>query len=199
MSLQSATKTKIMKIAETLFWQDGYVGASINDIVAAAGLSKGGFFYHYENKNAITTQVLENYFAEQILNPLDRHLSRAENAAAIKVALMGWLEETFGAYALKEFRGGCMLGNFALEVADQDEELRDLMKTMFLSWENRLVSSLRTVAAEGKLLMEARQFARLLISMYQGITMTCKVHRDSNRAARDFQALAELIERMIKD
>ena len=92
-----------------------------------------------------------------------------------------------------------MLGNFALEMSDQDEDLRVMMKGMFLTWENHLVTALRPVAEEGKLLMEARQFARLIIAMYQGIMMTAKVGKDPNRAGRDFFALAEFVERMIVD
>ena len=47
--------------------------------------------------------------------------------------------------------------------------------------------------------MEPRQFARLLSSSLQGVMLTVKVHKDKNRAAREFQALAEMIEWMIKD
>lgn len=195
----NTTQTKILRTAENLLWDHGYEGSSLNELVAQAGISKGGLFHYYPNKKAVTLEVLQQYFDEQVLEPLHRHLDNKDNTLSIKVGLMNWLEESYGAYANKGFKGGCMLGNFALETADQDEELRETVKTMFLSWENVLVSALRPLAEEGKLLMEARQLARLIIAMYQGITMTCKVHKDQIRASRDYQALAELIERMIRD
>ena len=190
------TQNKLLKTAEHLLWAQGYDGASVNDIVRKAGMSKGAFFHYYPNKQSITVEALEVYAEEHLLGPLEKHLSSAHN---VKAGLLSWLEESFGAYAQWEFKGGCMLGNFALELSDKNDELREHMKQMFLSWENLFVTHLRGAADEGKLFMEPRQFARLLISMYQGITMTVKVHKDTNRAARDFQALAELIERMIKD
>lgn len=196
---QNATQLKIIKTAEQLMWAEGYDGASLNDLVAKAGISKGGFFHYYPNKMAITLIVLEKYFNEQVLGPLESHLMKTNDGMPIKVAMMNWLEESFGAYAQKGFMGGCMVGNFALEVSDQDEELRGVVETMLRDWENMFVTYLRQPAQDGKLLMEPRQFARLLISMYQGIVMTCKVHKDDNRAARDFQALAEFIERMVRD
>lgn len=189
------TCTKIIKTAEQLIWDQGYEGASLNEIVAKAGISKGGLFHYYPNKKSVSLAVLEQYFNEQILDPLNRHLAHPN----VKVGLLNWLEETYGAYANKGFNGGCLLGNFALETADQDEELRETVKTMFLTWENTIVSALRPAAQEDKLLMEARQLARLIVAMFQGITMTSKVNKDHIRASRDFQALAELIERMIRD
>lgn len=196
---QNATQAKIIRTAERLLWDQGYEGASLNDIVAKAGISKGGLFHYYPNKRAVTQAVLTQYFDEQIMAPLDRHLGGRESAAEVKVGLMEWLQECFGAYGQKNFKGGCLLGNFALEVSDQDEILRESIKAMFLAWENRLVSALRPVAESGKLLMEARQFARLVLAMFQGVTMTAKVNRDPIRASRDFQALAEFIERVIVD
>lgn len=196
---QNATQKKIIRTAEQLLWERGFEGASLNEIVAQAGISKGGLFHYYPNKRTVVLEVLQGYFDVQILEPLDRHLGGVKTSGEVKVALMNWLEEAFGAYAQKDFKGGCMLGNFALEISDQDEEMREIMKTMFMTWENRFVSVLRPVAQEGKLLMEARQFARLVLSMFQGITMTAKVNRDQIRSSRDFQALAEFIERMIVD
>jgi TetR/AcrR family transcriptional repressor of nem operon len=194
---QNATQKKIIRTAEQLLWALGYEGASLNDIVAKAGISKGGLFHYYPNKRAVTQAVLTKYFDEQILDPLDRHLADVYDARSLKAGLMEWLREVYGAYGQKGFKGGCMLGNFALEVSDQDEALREAVRAMFLQWENRLVTALRPVAQNDGLIMDARQFARLLIAMYQGVTMNCKVNRDQIRASRDFQAMGEFIERSI--
>ena len=191
-----STQKKITNTAEELFWMQGYEGASLNDLVKKAGLSKGAFFHYYPNKQAITIEVLERYAQEQILGPLDKHLTTAHDP---KTGLFAWLEESYGAYSQWDYKGGCMLGNFALELSDKDETMREQMKAIFLAWENLLVNAFRQPAKDGKLMMEPRQFARLIISMYQGLMMTIKVHKDPNRASRDFQALAELIERMIRD
>ena len=194
--MSKSTKKKIINTAEKLLWNQGYEGASLNNVVKKAGLSKGAFFHYYPSKKAIAAEVLDSYARAHILGPLEKHLSASPDP---KTALFAWLEESFGAYSQWNYKGGCMLGNFALELADKDEELREQMKSIFLSWENLLVNAFRETAKEGKLMMEPRQFARLIISMYQGILMTIKVHKDPNRASRDFQALAELIERMVRD
>jgi len=194
--MSKTTQKKIINTAEEMLWMQGYEGASLNNVVKKAGVSKGAFFHYYPSKQAITTEILERYGQEKILGPLEKHINDAHDP---KTGLFTWLEESYGAYSQWDYKGGCMLGNFALELADKNEEMREQMKSIFLSWENLIVNAFREPAKEGKLMMEPRQFARLIIAMYQGLMMTIKVHKDPNRASRDFQALAELIERMVRD
>lgn len=190
------TRAKIVRTAEDLLWKQGYDGASLNDVVKKAGVSKGALFHYYPNKQAITQEVIDKYANEQLFTPFDKHMQGADS---VKVGLFDWLQESYNAFAQWKFKGGCMLGNFALEVSDKDEKMREQIKQIFLQWENQMVSHFKPLANEGKLLMEPRQFARILIAGYQGIMMLGKVHKDQIRGSREFQSLAEFIERMIKD
>ena len=194
--MSQSTKAKIARSAESLFLTQGYEAASLNDLVARAGVSKGAFFHYYPNKQAIIIDILDSYAQTQLLTPLDKHMS---GARTLKSGLLAWLEEGYSAAANGKFKGGCLLGNFALELSDRDEAVREHIKQLFLQWENQFVGYFKPAQAEGKLLMEPRQFARLIIAMMEGITMMGKVHKDHIRASREFQALAELIERMVKD
>ncbi len=195
---QSKTLIKILKNAHNLLWQRGYAGMSLNDLVAKAKISKGGFFHYFPNKKSVVEITLKNYFDQEIIERFDKHLANKNDAISIKSGLFNWLEETYNIYNEREFKQGCMLGNMALEVSDQDDELRDDIKSYFITWENKIVSIMKPVYQTENLLMEPRQFARLFIATFQGITMTCKAHQDANRASRDFQALGEFIERIIK-
>ena len=100
---RNATQTKIMRTAEQLLWERGFEGASLNEIVAKAGISKGGLFHYYPNKRAVVEEVLSHYFDEQVLESLDRSLAGRGTASAVKAGLMEWLQESFGAYGQKEF------------------------------------------------------------------------------------------------
>lgn len=193
---ENQTKRKIMNTAERLLWRKGFDGASLNDVVKRAGVSKGAFFHYYPNKQAMMLEIINKYAAEQLFAPLDKHLTSAKS---VKAGLFNWMQDGFQGCESNRFKGGCMLGNFAIELSDKDESLREHIKQLFLQWENQLVGYLKPAYETGSLLMEPRQFARLLIATYQGVMMTAKVHKDKNRASREFQAMAEVIERMIKD
>lgn len=190
------TPLKIVAAAEELFRTQGYQGASLNDITRKAKLSKGAFFHYYKDKSTIANDVLRKYAEEQLLAPLR---DPAVQAQPIKIVLMGWIGEIYQRFSSDQYRGGCLLGNWALELSDNDEAMRIEIAQIFLALENHLVGMLRPAAQSGKMMMEPRQFARVLIAALEGTLMTSKVHKDKNRAAREFQALAEMIEWMIKD
>ncbi len=54
-------KDKILDIAEGLFTEQGYKSVSIRDIAQACGVTNAALYYHFENKEALFAEVLENH------------------------------------------------------------------------------------------------------------------------------------------
>jgi AcrR family transcriptional regulator len=54
-----ATRTKLLGAARKLFRARGYADTSLDDIAARAGVTKGAFYHHFEDKKAIFTAVFE--------------------------------------------------------------------------------------------------------------------------------------------
>src|SRR4030095_7085789 len=54
-----ATRTKLLGVARKLFRARGYADTSLDDIAARAGVTKGAFYHHFEDKKAIFTAVFE--------------------------------------------------------------------------------------------------------------------------------------------
>jgi len=52
-------REKILDAAEKLFWEKGYDDTSIQDILNALDLSKGGFYHHFESKESVLAEVCE--------------------------------------------------------------------------------------------------------------------------------------------
>jgi AcrR family transcriptional regulator len=62
------TREKIIAAARLLFNQRGFIDVSIDDIMAEAGLTRGGFYNHFRNKEDLLLASVEAY--EQC-NPTD--------------------------------------------------------------------------------------------------------------------------------
>lgn len=194
--MSKTTQRKIVEKAERLLWFQGYEATSLNEVVARAGVSKGAFFHYYASKQAISQDVIDKYANEQLKAQLEKHMS---GTASVKAGLRNWVTSIFEAYKAYGFRGGCLLGNMALELSDQNESARERIKGHFLDLENQLTSYLKPLADEAKISMEPRQFARLLIASVQGVTLLTKAHKDLNRATREFMAIGQLIDAVIRD
>lgn len=55
------TKNKMIEVATELFFENGYDGTSIRSIVRGVGCEIGLFYYYYETKDALFTDVLETF------------------------------------------------------------------------------------------------------------------------------------------
>ena len=53
-------RSSILKAAETLFFEKGYEQTSVQDILDALSLSKGGFYHYFPSKDAILEEICEN-------------------------------------------------------------------------------------------------------------------------------------------
>jgi AcrR family transcriptional regulator len=55
------TREHILATAESIILQRGYSGTSIEDIIGEAGITKGGFFYHFDGKNDLAKNLMLRY------------------------------------------------------------------------------------------------------------------------------------------
>jgi AcrR family transcriptional regulator len=52
------SRRAILDAAAPIFAEHGYSGASLNQIILASGLTKGGFYFHFPSKQALALAVL---------------------------------------------------------------------------------------------------------------------------------------------
>src|ERR1700720_1769105 len=72
------TRRALLDAAGKLIAERGYRGTTVNDIVAASGLSKGTFYWYFKSKEDLLLAVL----AERIDRPLFELIARLKSAAA---------------------------------------------------------------------------------------------------------------------
>jgi AcrR family transcriptional regulator len=91
-----------------LFAQHGYDGTSVNQVIARAGVAKGGFYHHFASKEALLYEVYGDLITRQLAamdDILARRLSARETlrlliadlvestAASAQQALVFWHEQ----------------------------------------------------------------------------------------------------------
>jgi AcrR family transcriptional regulator len=55
------TRERILDIAQDAVLHKGFAGTSIDEIIAEAGITKSGFFYHFKDKNDLAKALLQRY------------------------------------------------------------------------------------------------------------------------------------------
>ncbi|HEU5345510.1 MAG TPA: TetR/AcrR family transcriptional regulator [Ktedonobacterales bacterium] len=88
---KQATRQRLLDAAETVFADKGYYGAGVDDIVQASDSSKGGFYFHFPNKEAIFLALVDS-LTPKLEAAVDRAIGAegdpvAQLDAALRVAL----------------------------------------------------------------------------------------------------------------
>jgi TetR/AcrR family transcriptional regulator, transcriptional repressor for nem operon len=55
---KAQTRERLLEAARTLFREQGFESASIDTVMAAAGLTRGGFYAHFASKEELVEEVL---------------------------------------------------------------------------------------------------------------------------------------------
>ncbi|MET0544913.1 MAG: TetR/AcrR family transcriptional regulator [Caulobacterales bacterium] len=59
------TREKLMDIAQDAVLHKGFASTSIEEIIAEAGITKSGFFYHFRDKNDLAKALLQRYIDDE--------------------------------------------------------------------------------------------------------------------------------------
>jgi AcrR family transcriptional regulator len=55
------TRERLLALAEEAVLAKGFAGTSIEELIAAAGITKSGFFYHFKDKGDLAKALLLRY------------------------------------------------------------------------------------------------------------------------------------------
>lgn len=95
MERSEATRAALMDAAKALFLNKGYAETATPDVVAAAGVTRGALYHHFEDKKALFRAVIERE-AVAVSNEIE---IRAVPAATAKEALLLGAKGYFDAMA----------------------------------------------------------------------------------------------------
>jgi TetR/AcrR family transcriptional repressor of nem operon len=170
------TKQKVLKTARELFYFNGYNHTSIDDILRASKIKKGNLYFHFRSKEALGYAVLESY-----LNPEAQWLDRIFTEPGSPMERLYRLLDSSRKYLSEQgCRGGCPIGNFALEMSDLHNGFRKKINAVFDAWCDRLEKLLREAKQANELppSIDTKALACFMVAVWEGGVMLVKTRRD---------------------
>ena len=152
----------------------GYSGASVRDIVQAAGVPQGSFTNHFTSKEAFVQEVLERYFS-LVRSNIDKTL-RNDSLPPLR-RLRAWFDLQIAFLKKAEFRTGCLIGNFSIEACEQSGSIRQRLTEMFKDINESIVYCLKAAVDAGELSAstDVHEVASFLYSSWHGAILQSKV------------------------
>lgn len=147
MTVKPDTRTLIMDIAEKAVLEKGFEATSIDEIVVAAHISRGGFFYHFKDKNALARALIERYIdAENAL--FDDIFGRARelNDDPLHAMLIGLKLLAEMLDDLPNGHPGCVIAAAAYQDRLFDRGVREMNRRAILGWRARFRAMFEEIA-----------------------------------------------------
>lgn len=139
------TRDRLIRSARYLFWEHGFAGTSMAELLAHAQVNSGSFYHFFESKEALLRAVLGVYLValqSQVVDPA--FIRTNEPIERIFAILEGYRERILQTGC----RYGCPLGRLALEIDPENRPALDLIAQNFKSWIGAVRSCLDEVQAE---------------------------------------------------
>jgi TetR/AcrR family transcriptional repressor of nem operon len=164
MNKGESTRRRIIEQAAPLLNQRGFSGCSMQDIMDATGLEKGGIYRHFSSKEELAGEAFL-YALEQAVKTRTDGLEHLSGALARLRYLIHRFVDT-----PSPIPGGCPLLNTAVEADDGNPLLRKLVRQAFADWAKRLAAILNQGMESGEIRsnISAAQTADTIIAALEG-------------------------------
>jgi TetR/AcrR family transcriptional repressor of nem operon len=125
------TRARILQAAGKVFRREGYHASGVDKVMEEAGLTAGGFYAHFESKEALLAEMLAPAVAGV---ELGRDLEGVEGPAMVEAFVEGYLRKAH----LNNAEGGCPLPALVSEVARAGEPVKASFEAIVLGLAARL-------------------------------------------------------------
>jgi len=172
-----ATKRTLLEAVVQLMLQQGYTATTVDQICAKAGVTKGGFFHYFKNKEEIARAALDFFsccqsesFASFGLEKIDVPIKRLH-------LLFDGLEKTC---ASSETPDACLVGMMAQELAESNDAVRCCCEGHFNDFADMITSLLKAAkkASPDAAKFDPKSVAWMTLSLMQGSMLVGKTRQD---------------------
>lgn len=169
---RSFDKDEALKKAMYVFWEKGYEGTTMADLIESIGMKAPSIYAAFGNKDAIFKEVVAHYL------PIvaDGQLATLNKTSDIFEAVEKTLNECVRLFTSSDNPHTCLIMTAAINASPEHQEhveaLRALRKDYKKNWENRFFRAQK----EGQLKsnLTPQQLAEYYVTVIQGMALSAK-------------------------
>jgi TetR/AcrR family transcriptional regulator, transcriptional repressor for nem operon len=171
----AATRARIVEAAADLIYAHGVERTSLDDVMAASGVSKSQLYHYFADKDALVLEVIARQ-TERVLDAQRPHLEALDSLPALKA----WRNAIVRLNKAAQGKG-CPLGSLASELANDAEPARKRLAGSFSTWRDCIEDGLAKMRARGELgaAADPHDLALALLGAVQGGLLLAKTTQSS--------------------
>jgi TetR/AcrR family transcriptional repressor of nem operon len=169
------TRELLLQAAFREIYRSGYRSADLDAILAAAGVTKGALYYHFDNKEALGYAVVDEVIANNLYQKWVRPLQNAENPIDVLVCII-----QSESLKREDIQRGCPLLNLSQEMSGLDEGFRRRTARVYKEWHDAMAEALREGQKRRVVRSDinANETATFVIAAWEGYVVLGKNSQD---------------------
>lgn len=188
------TREKLLLAAFEEIYRRGFQAASLDTILAKAGVTKGALYHHFPDKLslglAVVDEAVKGLLLERWLGLLDQYPGDS------LTALQNTLRHRAANPGPNEIQLGCPLNNLAQEMSPLDERFRRAINATFDAWREGFARALERGQAEGTIRREvdAKKVASFVVAAVEGSFGLAKNARSATMLRSNIELLITFLD-----
>ncbi|MFA9419984.1 MAG: TetR/AcrR family transcriptional regulator [Gammaproteobacteria bacterium] len=149
------TRAKILFAAYKEIHSQGFQAASLSNILARTGVTKGALYHHFPSKTELGYAVVDEVIARHIHQSFIQPLQDFDNPIDGFIEL---IRNSGNAFSITDINLGCPLTNLAQEMAPIDEGFRIRLSNIYEKWHQSIAAVMTEAKNSGKLIDEVEPY-----------------------------------------
>jgi AcrR family transcriptional regulator len=170
------TRERLLQAAFREIHRSGFQSASIDAILAAANVTKGALYYHFDSKETLGYAVVEEKIAKLTHDRWLRPMRSEGEPIDILIGVVRRIPAR-----TQDVRAGCPLLLLAQEMSPLDEQFRKRLERIFLDWQEGVATLLRKGQSQGTVRRDLNpvESASFLVALVEGYATLAKNAQDA--------------------
>jgi TetR/AcrR family transcriptional repressor of nem operon len=186
------TRHKLLEVAQDLIARKGFPATTVDEICAAAGVSKGSFYHFFKTKEEMGLALMAGFYEATQQRLFAGDWADEADPQRRLLAFLVYTEESADFF----WGDGCLLGGFAIDVAETNPVMQERISMIFGSLAQRLAPIFEPAVVEDG--PSAVDLAEHWLSVMEGAIVLAKGHQDQTRVARGLAVYRDHVDRLLQ-
>src|SRR5579862_1726361 len=185
------TRERLLEAAFHEMHRSGFRSADVNEILAAAGVTKGALYHHFDSKEALGHAVADEIIASKVHRKWVQPLRNAKNPIDVLVRII-----RSESVEKEDVRRGCYLLNLSQEMSGLDEGFRRRTARVYKDWHDAVAEALRE-GQKSRVVrsdINANETAMFVLAAWEGYAVLSKNSQDPRMLESGQRSLVRFLE-----
>jgi TetR/AcrR family transcriptional repressor of nem operon len=189
-------RERLLAVAEAAVLEKGFAATSIDELIAGAGITKSGFFYHFKDKSELAKALMQRYIEEHngvladIFKRADELNDDPLHGFLVALRLLAeMMADLPGAHP------GCLVSSFVYQDQLLSREVRELTEAGVHGWRRMFRERLTAIAERypPRIAVDLDDLADMANTLVDGGIVLSKLMRDREVLPRQIMLYRELV------